>query len=158
MATPSPAPSPAAATGLPAGLPARIVFFDGICGFCDGAVRWLIEHDPQARLHFAPLQGETAARVQARFPERFPTDVDTLVYLRPSRRNGEPELLLRSAALFELLDEVGGAWHWLVALRVLPRALTDLAYRAFAACRYRLFGRIDACSIPSAGDRARLLP
>ena len=40
-------------------LPARIVFFDGVCAFCDHAVRWLQARDPRGRFHFAPLQGDT---------------------------------------------------------------------------------------------------
>ena len=48
--------------------PARIVLYDGVCGFCNGSVRWLIARDRDARLHYAPLQGETAAALRARHP------------------------------------------------------------------------------------------
>lgn len=138
-------------------LPPRIVFFDGDCAFCDGRVRWLIERDPEARLRFAPLQGPTAAAVRAAFPERFPDDLDTLVYLRPDE-HGRPDIRLRSAAVFEILQEVGGPASWLAWLRLLPRALTDRAYRIFARHRYRWFGRLDACPVPTPEQRARALP
>jgi predicted DCC family thiol-disulfide oxidoreductase YuxK len=138
-------------------LPARIVFFDGVCSFCDGTVRWLSTRDPEARLHFAPLQGETASLVRSHFPDRFPTDIDTLVYLRPNA-DGAPEIELRAAAVFALFREIGGGWRWLAGLRLLPAWLTDLGYRAFARSRYRLFGTLDACDIPTPADRARLLP
>lgn len=138
-------------------LPPRIVFFDGDCAFCDGRVRWLIEHDPEGRLRFAPLQGETAATVRAAFPERFPEDLDTLVYLRPDA-DGRADLRLRSAAVFELLQEIGGPTAWLALLRFLPRALTDWGYRVFARNRYRWFGRLDACAVPTPAQRARALP
>ncbi len=158
MATSSSEAPATAASPEPAPLPSRIVFFDGVCGFCDGAVRWLIAHDPEARLRFAPLQGDTAARVRARFPERFPTDLDTFVYLRPAPGTGEPEILLRSAGVFALFAEMDRPWRWLAVLRVLPTALADLAYRAFAASRYRLFGRVEYCPVPSPDERSRLLP
>ena len=137
-------------------LPERVVFFDGECAFCDGTVRWLIERDPEARLHFAPLQGETAARVRAVFADRFPTDLDTLVLLHPGQ-DGRPDICVRSAAVFEVLALAGGGWRWLRAFRVLPRSLTDLGYRLFARNRYRWFGRLEACDVPSARNRARAL-
>ena len=43
------------------------------------------------------------------------------------------------------------------AARLLPRALWDAAYRAFARRRYRWFGRLDACPIPPPALRARIL-
>ena len=48
--------------------PELIVLYDGVCGFCNGSVRWLIEREAGARLHYAPLQGETAAALRARHP------------------------------------------------------------------------------------------
>jgi predicted DCC family thiol-disulfide oxidoreductase YuxK len=138
-----------------ASLPPRIVFFDGVCGFCDQTVRWLLEHDIEAQLHFAPLQGETAETVRRRFPDRFPKDLDTVVYLRPDAE-GQPDIAVRSAAIFELASDIGGV-RWVGSLSALPSWLTDAAYRVFAACRYRIFGKLDACDIPTPGERARLL-
>jgi predicted DCC family thiol-disulfide oxidoreductase YuxK len=158
---PSSSSEPAPAHDSLATLPDRIVFFDGACAFCDESVRWLRARDPEARLHFAPLQGETAARVRRAFPGRFPTDIDTIVYLRPVLRSGggkERELLLRSAAIFALLAELGGAWRWLALLRFLPRALTDLGYGFFARHRYRWFGTLEACDLPTPDERLRELP
>jgi predicted DCC family thiol-disulfide oxidoreductase YuxK len=152
-----------AAASVPAALadlPSRIVFFDGVCSFCDGSVRWLVEHDPERHLHFAPLQGDTAATVRAAFPDCFPTDIDTIVYYRPGP-DGRPAISLRAQAIFEILREVGGGWRWLSVLRFLPASLSELGYRIFARNRYRIFGRLEACALPSPddaeGDQARIL-
>ena len=139
-----------------ASLPARIVFFDGVCAFCDGAVRWLRARDPAGRFHFAPLQGETAARLRRAFPAEFPTAIDTLVYVE--RRGADTRIDLRSDAVFRLCEELGGGWQAVAWLRALPRWLTDFGYRVFAHSRYRLFGRMDACDVPTPGQRERLLP
>jgi len=152
------APAPTDATRALAALPARIAFFDGVCAFCEGTARWLIEHDREALIHFAPLQGETAAAVRAVFPDRFPEDIDTFVYLQPGDERAGRRLNLRSQAIFALADDLGDELRWITRFRWLPRWLTDLAYRAFAASRYRVFGKLDACDIPSPADRARLLP
>src|SRR5262245_17251873 len=56
---------------------ALIVLFDGACAFCNRAVDWLLRRDPEGRLRFAPLQGETAARLRARHPE-IPAALETI--------------------------------------------------------------------------------
>jgi len=151
----TPQPDPAAALS---GLPARIVFFDGVCAFCDRSVLWLIERDPEARIHFAPLQGQTAEIVRRAFAKRFPSDIDTIVYLRPGNGPGGREISLRSEAALEICDEVEISSKWLALLRWLPRSLADLGYRLFARNRYRMFGKLDTCDIPTPDERARLLP
>jgi len=148
------APSPQAGSRLSAPLPPRVVFFDGVCGLCDRTVQRLLSHDPEGRFHFATLQGATAAELRSAYPDRFPTDIDTLVYLDNS--GAEPRILLRSEASFAIARELDGlrAWAW---LGVLPRPVTDLGYRLLAAVRYRIFGRLDECRIPHASDRQRFL-
>ena len=138
----------------PRALPARLVLFDGVCGFCDDAVRWLLAHDPVGRLHFAPLQGETAARLRRLHPE-IPGDLDTLVYVESE--GGRSRVYLRSQAIWRTCAQLSGPWRWLAWLRLLPRPLSDAGYRFFARNRYRWFGQLDACRIPDAEERRRFL-
>jgi predicted DCC family thiol-disulfide oxidoreductase YuxK len=134
---------------------AGLVLFDGVCGFCDAAVRWLLRHDPQGRLRFAPLQGAAAAHLRARHPE-IPEGLETLVYVEA--RGGEGErVYLRSEAVFRACAQLPEAPRWIGWLARLPRGLTDLGYRALARLRYRLFGRLDACRVPGPGERERML-
>lgn len=138
-------------------LPPRVVFFDGVCGFCDRTVRMLLAADTDRRLHFAMLQGATAAALRERYPDRFPHDIDTLVYVDSTTATGTgPRILLRSEASFAIAREVPALrrWAW---LSLLPRWLTDLGYRALAAVRYRLFGRFDDCRIPTPAERSRFV-
>ena len=134
------------------GPPARLVLYDGVCGFCNGSVRWLAARDREARLHYAPLQGEIAAGLRARHPE-IPTELETIVFVEDGER-----VSMASAAVFRVLRELSPPWRWLAALHgLLPRAIWDAAYRAFARRRYRWFGRLDACPIPPPALRARIL-
>lgn len=135
-------------------LPPRLVLFDGVCVFCDRAVHWLLERDHFERLHFAPLQGETAAALRRRHPE-ISEDVDTIVYVETGA-SGE-RVHLRSGAVFQVVAELTGPWRRLAWLRWLPRPLMDWVYRLFARHRYRLFGKRDACAAPLPGERARFI-
>ena len=98
--------------------PQRIVLFDGVCNFCDGAVRWLLDRDRQGRLRFAPLQGATAAALRLRHPE-IPADIDTLVLVEADAA-GE-RVHLRSDAVLRVLALVGVAPAWLRLAARLPR-------------------------------------
>ncbi len=133
-------------------LPPRLVLFDGVCGFCDDAVQWLLAHDPAGRLHFAPLQGETAARLRRLHPE-IPEDLDTMVFVESE--GGGSRVYLRSQAVWRTCAELSGPWRLLAWLRFLPRPLSDAGYRFFARNRYRWFGQLEACRIPDAAERRR---
>lgn len=130
--------------------PPRLVLYDGVCGLCDSAVQWLLDHDQEGRLHYAPLQGELAAQLRAENPV-IPTELDTMVFVREGR------VFLRSQAILQILRELPAPWSWLSVFRVFPSVLTDLGYRVVAATRYRLFGKLEACRIPEPAQAARFL-
>jgi predicted DCC family thiol-disulfide oxidoreductase YuxK len=140
-------PSPAASF-------THLVLYDGVCGFCDRLLRWLLDHDPEGHFRFAPLQGEAARALRARHPE-IPEDLDTVVYIHAGP-DGE-RVYLRSEAMFRIFGVLGGPWRRIAWLGVLPRALTDLGYGLFARVRYLVFGRLDACRLPTGAERERFL-
>jgi predicted DCC family thiol-disulfide oxidoreductase YuxK len=135
-------------------LPDRIVFFDGLCGLCDRSVQLLLARDGRQRLHFAPLQGETAGDLRADYPMEFPQGVESLVFC--DNTGARPRFYTRSRASFAIAREIESlrGWAW---LSVVPRPLSDLAYRALAASRYALFGRLEACRVPRPQDLGRFL-
>lgn len=139
---------------LPAGVRA-LVLYDGVCGLCDHTVQWLLDHDPEGRLHFAPLQGETAAQIRLRHPE-LPADLDSVILVERAAQT--ERLWWHSRAVFRLAGHIGGWYRPLAALVWLPSALGDLGYRIVAKLRYRLFGTLEACRLPKPEERARFLP
>ena len=128
-----------------------IVLYDGTCGLCHKSVKWILNNEQDQELRFAPLQGETAAALRAQHPE-IPDLVSSVVLVE----NGEPKL--RTKALFYIARHLKQPWRFLYRLRWLPGAVLDLGYRAVAAIRYRIWGRADACDLPSPAQRARFLP
>jgi predicted DCC family thiol-disulfide oxidoreductase YuxK len=53
---------------------------------------------------------------------------------------------------------LGGPWAALGALLwIIPSPLRDLGYRIVSRLRYRLFGKHDACRLPSPAERAVFL-
>ena len=143
---------------IPAGPARREVrerlFYDGTCGLCHRAVRFVLAEDPEGRgFRFAPLQGET---FRGAVPlEKTVGLPDSLVL-----ETGEGTLLTRSAAVLHLLDGLGGLWRVLaVAARVIPSVVRDTVYGGIARVRYRLFARpAEACPLVPQRLRARFDP
>lgn len=127
-----------------------LVLYDGTCGMCAASVQWILRHERDHALQFAPLQGETAAAARARYPA-IPVAIDTIVLVKDDRA------YLRSAALLHIADHLRAPWRWSRVLRWCPSFLRDLGYRAVAAMRYRLWRRVDACALVPPAQRARFL-
>lgn len=135
--------------------PRHLLFFDGVCGFCDRLVRFILDRDREGLFRFAPLQGDTARRELARF-HRDAGALDTVYALADARRAGEL-LYWRSRAILFVLGELGWPWRAAGALGCLPASWLDAAYDGFARVRYRVFGRLDRCRVPSAAERERFV-
>ena len=135
--------------------PPALVLYDGLCGFCDGAVQWLLSRDKAGNLTYAPLQGETAAAVRARHPE-LPDQLDSIIFVEQD--GAHERVYWYSRAAFRIATYLPSPWRALRLLGLIPRFLTDLGYRIVAKARYRIWGRLDACRLPSPEERARFLP
>lgn len=133
-----------------------IVFYDGLCGFCDRTVRFILSRDRKDRFRFAPLQGELA---QELLPKHGidPSRLDTL-YLFAGRGSADETVVQKSDAAIRIGRELGGAPRfWARLFGLLPRGVRDWGYDTFARRRYRWFGKFDECRIPSEQERAKFI-
>jgi predicted DCC family thiol-disulfide oxidoreductase YuxK len=146
-----------------------VVFFDGVCNLCNGVVNWLIDHDTNGMLQFAPLQGTTFAEFVGQRPEAKPvmlpadhatdntseppaTDLSTIMLWHSG------QLYSRSGAVVRTLAAMGGAWRLVFGLLVIPAFLRDSIYTFVARHRYEWFGKQDACRLPTPELKAKFLP
>jgi predicted DCC family thiol-disulfide oxidoreductase YuxK len=132
-----------------------VLLYDGLCGFCDGTVQFVLKHDRRGTLKFATLQGDFARGVIARHPEL--AGVDSLVLVEPDETSGDENVYVRSAGALRVARYLGGPWHLARVVAIVPRFLRDWAYDGFARIRYRVFGRYDTCPIPTPEQRARFI-
>jgi len=126
-----------------------IVFFDGVCGLCNSSVDFVLRHDRRGRMRFAPLQGETAARL---LPAADRENLGSLVLWE------DGQAWRRSTAVVHILWKLGGIWTVPAAvLWLIPSPLRNAGYRVVAKLRYRLFGKKETCRLPSPEERGRFL-
>ncbi len=126
-----------------------IVFFDGVCGLCNGAVDFLIARDKNLNLQFTPLQGATA---QARLPLSDTQNLNSIVVVDGA------VTYRKSAAVLHAIASLSPGWRLLAfVLNLLPRFFRDAVYDAVAGARYSIFGQRDTCRLPTPAERPRFL-
>jgi predicted DCC family thiol-disulfide oxidoreductase YuxK len=135
---------------IPAG--ANVIFLDGECVFCNRVASFILAHDRRGLFHFAHLQGALAREVLGRHGHSS-SDVDS-IYVLMDAATPEERLFRDGTAARAIWPRL----FWLAGvLRWVPLPVLDFLYRAFAKRRYRLFGRYDACHVPTAEERRRFL-
>lgn len=127
----------------------RIVLFDGVCNFCNGAVNFIIRHDPEGRFKFAPLQSETGQSLRAKFD--IGDDIDSIILVE------NDQAYVHSSAALRIARGLGGIWSVGYAGIVVPAFIRDWFYKLFAKFRYKLFGKKDVCMMPTPDVRERFL-
>lgn len=124
-----------------------VLFFDGVCNFCNASVQWIVRRDRAEKFLFAPLQSSAGAAAKRAVGE----ELDSIILFHDGRYFTKSSAALRIASL------LGSPWLWLGALKIFPRFLRDGAYDFIARNRYRWFGKKDSCMMPTQGLRQRFL-
>ncbi len=128
----------------------EMVFYDGHCGLCHRAVRFILAEDRASVFRFAPLDSEA---FRAAVPEKNRAGLPDSVIIQKA----DGELLTRSSAVLHLMKRLGGVWRIMaVTGAIIPAALRDRAYDWIAGVRHRLFtAPVEACPIIPKHLRAR---
>ncbi|MBS1690428.1 MAG: thiol-disulfide oxidoreductase DCC family protein [Bacteroidetes bacterium] len=127
-----------------------ILFFDGVCNFCNSTINFIIRHDKKELFLFAALQSEKGRELlrHIKQDEALPQSV---ILSYKGRIYEKSDAVLQTARL------LGGVWSLLLIGHILPRFVRDSIYNFIARRRYRWFGKRDACMVPSPAVRARFL-
>lgn len=115
------------------------LFYDGTCGLCHRAVRFVLSEDLRGdAVRFSPLEGEAfEAAVRENVRRELP---DSIVL-----QLADGTLLVRSRAALAIAERLGGLWRVLAIVgRILPAALLDRVYDFVARIRSRLFSQPEA--------------
>lgn len=127
-----------------------VIIFDGVCNFCNGSINFIIKRDPECKFAFTPMQSELAQQIMK---EHGVSNVgfDTFLLIK-----GVRSYSFTDAAL-EIARDLSGFWPLLAVLRIIPRFIRDWFYRLFARNRYAIFGRTDACMVPTEELKSRFI-
>ncbi len=141
----------------------EIIFFDGICNFCNSSVNFIIKRDKKNYFKFASLQSE--------FAKNF-FDEYRRVHLVPKAHlgNGIKEKKLDSIILFEnnklyikssaalhIAKHLKGLWKIFFIFIIIPPFIRNFLYDIIAKNRYKWFGKRESCMIPDDKMKNRFL-
>jgi predicted DCC family thiol-disulfide oxidoreductase YuxK len=126
-----------------------LLLFDGECSFCNAAVLFIVDRDPNERFVFAPIASELGQRTLREHGLLDPS-IDSLVLIENGRAYTHSDASLRVAR------HLSGGWPLAASLLIVPRSIRNALYRAFAKRRY-LFGRETVCRVPTPALRKRFV-
>ena len=127
-----------------------IILFDGVCNFCNGAVNFIIDRDPQKYFKFAPLQSAVGEKLlRDNGVDKIETDSVVLIE--------DGKVYTHTTAALRIARKLSGYWSYFYHLTIVPSFIRDVFYKLFAKYRYRMFGKTDACMLPSPDVRERFL-
>ncbi len=126
----------------------NVIYFDGVCGLCNGFIDFIMKIDKRKQFHFSPLQSEHAKK---NLPPEFVQDLDSVIV------QIDGKTLQKSKAVFAVLKKMGGVWEMASAMGVFPESVLNKAYDMVAKNRYRLFGKKESCRLPTPDERSRFL-
>jgi predicted DCC family thiol-disulfide oxidoreductase YuxK len=127
-----------------------IILFDGVCNFCNGSVNFIIERDPEKYFKFAPLQSEVGQKLLSEH-NIDKTITDSVVLIEDGKA------YVRTTAALRIARKLQGYWSWFYGFAVVPSFARDVFYKLFAKYRYEMFGKQDACMMPTPEIRERFL-
>lgn len=127
-----------------------IAVMDAHCALCARGARWIARNDRQDRFRIVPIQSPLGNRL-AQKHGLDPTDPASWLVLDKTGAHSAFDALVVAAR------HLGGIWHGIAILKILPRPIATRLYRFVARNRYRLFGTADLCALPDPAVQARLI-
>ena len=126
--------------------PNEIVFFDGLCNFCDSSVQFILQRERSPQFVFCSLQN----RPESHQGNDFPNSDSVILF-----QNGK--YYEKSTAALRIARTLRWPWNWLYAFITLPLPLRDFVYDFIAARRKKWFGERASCRIPTPEEQSRFI-
>ena len=126
-----------------------VILYDGVCVFCSRWIRFVATRDTGHRFRFTAIQSPYGARLASAFGID-PDDPDTNAVIHGGSAH------FKSDAALTVLSNLSG-WRWARVLFTVPKPLRDAVYNLVARNRYQIFGKYEACFVPDAEMKARVM-
>jgi predicted DCC family thiol-disulfide oxidoreductase YuxK len=117
------------------------IVFDGVCVLCSWWVQFVIERDAASRFRFVPIGSPYGKLLAARFGID-PENPQTNIVVTGNRACFKSDAAIRVLAALP-------HWSWVRGFALVPRPLRDWLYDHVARSRYRVFGRMEHCLVPT---------
>lgn len=128
----------------------KVILFDGVCKLCNAWSRFIIKYDKQQIFKLCSVQSDEGQQILSYFG--FRNDFyESMLVVEGS------QCFDRSDGFFKVMSKLGYPYKILCIFRIVPKVILDWVYDRIALNRYSLFGKYDACVMPSGDHKDRYL-
>ena len=120
----------------------KVILFDGVCNLCNNSVKFIIKNDKRNIFKFAPLQGKYGIKIQNSYNINT-TQINSIILV-----DGEKTFTKSSAAL-RIAKDLRAPFFMLYVFIIIPVFIRNFVYDLIAKNRYKWFGKMESCMIPS---------
>lgn len=129
----------------------KIIFFDGICNFCNGIVDFIWKNNSKRNLYYSSLQSSYAKK---KFNKIGISEIQlNTIYFFDGNK-----IYTKSSAVFRILLNLDKAYPVFGKIGLLiPKFISNFFYDIIAKIRYKIFGKYDSCPLPDQQYKSRFL-
>ena len=120
----------------------KVILFDVVCNLCNNSVKLIIKNDKSNIFKFAPLQGKYGIKIQNSYNINT-TQINSIILV-----DGEKTFTKSSAAL-RIAKDLRAPFFMLYVFIIIPVFIRNFVYDLIAKNRYKWFGKMESCMIPS---------
>lgn len=124
-----------------------LVIYDGMCGFCDTSIQFILENKPSNKLRFVAFQSEIGQQLLHTF--QIEPNLDSIVLIEKGK------YYKKAKAFLKILNYVNSPLYYLKYCRFIPTGILNLIYNIIAKNRFKLM--TQKCRIVSEKERVFFL-
>ena len=128
----------------------EIVVFDGACVLCSGFMKFMLRRDTEKRFKFVIAQSDLGEQIYSELGLKS-DDYNTNIVVKSG------QVFTKLDAFAASVGSFGGVWRLAKSTSWIPSPLANWIYDRFAKNRYQVFGRTEACLVPSPDLKAQFL-
>ncbi len=129
-----------------------VILFDGVCNLCNKSVQYVLKRDKKKQFHFASLQSDAGQEILLHYyNKKFIKNLDSIVLVDNNKAHHKSTAILYIGKKMRFPYNIG------MLFLIIPTFIRDYIYDFIAKNRYKWFGKMDSCMIPSAEVKSRFL-
>lgn len=125
-----------------------ILFYDGRCNLCNGAVQFVLRHEKNAEILFASLQSELGNAVISKHNLQ---NIDSIVLY------DNKQVFIKSQAALAVARRLKTPYSFAAKFNFISPKIRDAIYDLVARSRYKLFGKTNTCQMPDETTKERFI-
>lgn len=128
----------------------KIILFDGVCNYCNEKVNFIIKNDKKDVFRFVAVQSETGKKIITYLG--INSALDSIILYEP-----DYAYFIKSEAVFRIIKHLSSSVKLLLLFNFVPTSVKNIFYDIIAKNRYKWFGKMEICMLPSEDLKSKFL-